>query len=54
MTNYYTSNEAYQELLKKDQAIIDKLNKGELSLEEGEKQLQELWDVKKRKKWNSL
>ena len=48
MTNYYTSNEEYQKLLKKDQAIIDKMNNGELSFEEGEKQIKELWDVKKR------
>ena len=43
------TSEAYEEKEKEDQKIIDKLNAGKLSFEEGEKQLQELWGLKKRK-----
>lgn len=48
MTNYYMTTEMYQKKVKEDQKIIDKLNAGQLTLEEAEKQLQEIWDVKKR------
>lgn len=48
MTNYYMTSEAYEEKMKEDQKIIDKLNAGELSFDEGEEQLQELWGLGKR------
>lgn len=48
MTNYYMTTEAYEEKMKEDQKIIDKLNAGELSFDEGEEQLQELWGLGKR------
>lgn len=41
--------EAYDEKVKEDQKIIDKLNAGKISIDEADKQLQELWNVGKRK-----
>ncbi|KKN58000.1 hypothetical protein LCGC14_0556580 [marine sediment metagenome] len=48
MTNYYMTSEAYDEKVKEDQKIIDKLNAEEISMDEADEQLQELWNVGKR------
>ena len=48
MTNYYMTAEAYDEKVKEDQKIIDKLNAGEISMDEADEQLQELWNTKSR------
>lgn len=50
MTHYYMSHELYQELVEKDKKIIEKMNSGELSFDEGEKELKELWSLGRRKK----
>lgn len=50
MTNYYISDESYQEKLEEDKKVIEELNDGKLTFEEGEKKLDEIWNPKHRKK----
>lgn len=50
MTNYFMSHEFYLELIEQDKKIIQEVNEGELTFHEGEKQIQELWDLRERKK----
>ena len=49
MTNYYLTPETYRKKVKKEQTVIDKLNSGELTIDEAEKKLRDIWDVKRRR-----